>query len=1345
MRTKTSAASILVLKMAPKMFQSSRSLRFLVLAIISLGGFALAQVAPRSRIPEPLNEQARVALKGNVHPLAQVRYDHGAVPDSFPAERMLLVLQRSPERQKALRELLRDAHTPGSPHYHKWLTPEQFGELYGPDDSEISTVTGWLQKHGFSVAGARKGKMVIEFSGSAGQLRETFGTEIHTYVINGEAHHANNGDPQIPSALASVIAGVTPLNDFRPTPHVKILGKALFDRKTHLVQPEWTISNSSPLLALAPGDFAVQYDLNPLYSTGVNGTGVTIGIIGASNVYPNVVADYRSFFGLPAGTLNIIIDGLDPGPSASVNHGNFAEVESFLDVEVSGAVAPGATVNLYTAADTTVQSGLLLAAQRAVDDDVASVLSTSYGQCEQDLGSSGNQFWAALWEQAAAQGQTSFVSSSDSGSAGCDNFNVDQPAQRGLAVNGLGSTPWNVSVGGTDFFYTSYNGTAAAQATELATYWNMTPSGITSPATSLLKPIAEQPWNRAFGLDLYNGGVYNPMQPNIVAGSGGASSCVAGTAAADGSFSSCTAGYPKPAWQSGKGVPADGVRDLPDVSLFAANGENASFYPICLPGEGCTGLNQAYSEITAIGGTSASSPAMAGIMALVNQKYGRQGQANFTFYALAMQHPAVFHDVTIGSNDVPCQAGPSCTLSTVNDNTKGIYTLGHFYAGSGYDQATGLGSVDANLLVQNWNSLGFTPSSTSLSLSQTSFTHGTPINVNVAVSGSGGTPTGDIALLPTKSPTTANISLKELTLKSGAATVTVNNFPGGQYQLTAQYAGDAVFARSSSAPVTLNVAPEASAVSISGSYGNASNASLTPIANGASFPYGTFIVIDAQPNGVNAPKGADGIASGTVTFADASGANNFSSGLLNLNARGFAEWIPTLSFPVGANSLSVSYSGDASFNASTSSTPLTFTITKATTLAALFAYPSTVALGSPTQLVVDVSNQFSGPACREDGSCTLYDSVPTSPTGTITFTFGNTTLGTAPVLPDYGNLFASTANFTVSTLPLGKDVVTATYSGDSNYSPATATLTVVVENAATLSAAANPSSINQAEFTQVTANVTGQSSLPAPTGTVTFSATSGSGTVSDSQPLKNGLATSAALPGSIFFPPTNGQITVPINVSYSGDGTYGPASGSTTLTVTQGFHPPFSVSATPVTIPTPGATTGNTSMITVTPGNGFTGAVYLSCALTSSPTGAVHLPTCSVPSNSVNITDTNAVAATMTINSTAPSSSASSLPLRIWPLLNEKDSLSSATGALAASFLLLGLVAWRRNRRIAATVLFVLVVFGTLVACGGGSTVTPPPPPIPGTTAGTYMFTVNAALSANGVSQAQTTVTVTIQ
>jgi len=1294
----------------------------------------MAQVAPGSRIRGPINDQVRVILKGNTSPSAQARYDQGPVPDSFSAERMLLILQRSPEREAALRQFIQDADTPGNPSFHRWVTPEEFGELYGPEDSEVAAVAGWLQTHGFSVARVTKGKTAIEFSGSAGQVRAAFHTEIHAYFINGELHHANSSDPQIPAALAPVIAGITPMNDFRPKSYMEVLGQASYNPETHKITPQWTMA--SDVFALAPGDFAVQYDLNPLYAAGTNGTGVTIGIIGASDVDPTVVATYRSLFGLPAVNFNAVIDGRDPG------EGNWATGESYLDVEVSGAVARGATIDLYTAADTSVQSGLLLAAQRAVDDDQASVLSTSYGTCEQDLGSAGNQFWAALWEQAAAQGQTSFVSAGDSGSAGCDDFNAPQPAQYGLAVSGFSSTPWNISVGGTDFFYTSYDGTTADQNAELATYWDLTPTGIMAPATSLFRPIPEQPWNRAYGLNLYDGGVYDSSNgATIVGGSGGASSCTSGVGASDGSFASCTGGYTKPDWQSGKGVPSDRARDIPDVSLFAADGENDSFYPICAGTRDCTDAFGDFNfRISAVGGTSASSPEMAGIMALINQKFGRQGQANYILYPLATQYPQVFHDIANGSNNVPCDTGtPNCAVSTLNDNTKGDLTLGHYYATAGYDEATGLGSVDANLLLKYWNSLSFASTSTTLSLSQTTFTHGTPIRANVAVSGNGGTPSGNVGLSTTASPA-LNTGLGELTLQDGSASTTLDNLPGGQYQLTANYTGDTIFAPSNST-VSLDVAPENSEISLAGNYWNSSSNSFMPLSAGGSYPYGTYFAMDAQPIGVNAPQGGnDGTATGTVSFTDAATTGTVNSGAVNILVNGTAEWQSSVALPVGTNHVSASYSGDPSFNASTTTTPLTFTVSKAQTYSYLDAKPSPIALGSATTLTMDVGAPYSGPACG-NGACTFAFPLIAPPTGTVTFSFGTTVLGTVPVVSvaGAGGTDASVNLNNLTSLPLGTDTVTAAYSGDANYNSATASFNVVVEQPVMLSASANPSSVNQAEFTEITATVTGANGPPIPTGTVNFAVGPPSDYWSDTETLTNGSATSQAMQGGRFS-----LGSVPVTVSYYGDSTYGPAAVNISFTVTPGNVPPFSLSGSPVSI-APGATTGNVSSLTATPGGGFTGAVYLSCALMSHPNGAEYLPTCNIPA-SINISGTTAVTASMTVDSTAPASSGAVLRWLKWHLPDHLNLLGACSGAMIPVLLVLWILAYRRGWRRSVSFLFILAVFWSLAACGGGgSGEVGGGGGIPGTTAGTYVFTVSGSLTANGAAQAQTTVTVTIQ
>ena len=776
----------------------------------------------------------------------------------------------------------------------------------------------------------------------------------------------------------------------------------------------------------------------------------------------------------------------------------------------------------------------------------------------------------------------------------------------------------------------------------------------------------------------------------------------------------------------------DGVRDLPDVSLFAAAGENNSAYPICVFSAECVVTNGA-TGIALVGGTSASSPAMAGILALVNQKFGAQGQANFVLYPLAAQHPAVFHDVTMGSNNVPCQqSSPSCTLSTLKDNTQGFFTLGQFYAGAGYDQATGLGSVDANLLVMNWNSLTFTPTNTTLNLSQTSFAHGTPINVSVAVTGNGGTPSGDIGLVTTATPS-VNKGLNELTLQSGTASAAVNDFPGGQYQVTARYAGDAAFAPSTSSPVTVNVTPEGSTVSMSGNILDFSTDKFVPVTSGASYAYGSFIVVDAQTRGVNAPQGAlDGVPTGTLAFSDAASSGIVSSGNLNLNIQGLAEWIPATGFPAGTHSIGANYSGDVSFNSSSSNTPLAFTITQATPNISLSGNPKTIGLGSTTTLTAQV---------------VVSVAVP-SPSGTVTFNLGSTVLGSAPLAPVPIAPHIGQATLSVTSLPLGTDSITATYNGDSNDLPVTSTpINVVVLQNSNLSAVINPPAINIAGSGIITATVQAASGQPTPTGSIGIFATGpGASCGCGGANLVNGSA-SISLDGSLF---NIGNISV--RVGYSGDSVYAPA--TVTLNVADAF--PFTLGATsPVVIAAPGATTGNTSTVTVTPVNGFTGAVFLSCALTTSPAGAVHPPTCSIPS-SVNIPGTAAVTTTMTINSTAPGSSGLVLPIARGRLLRRpmwKGSswLVGFAGVMAICLLLFGMRGQIRSqghcRWSLASLALLLGVLGTLIACGGGGGVSPPPPPASGTTPGSYTFTTTGSFAPNGpAGTTQTTsVTATIQ
>ncbi len=797
---------------------NSRSLPLCVLA--SVFCFSIASQAqhagPAVRIVNAIDESQRVTLSHTVSPLANAANDRGAAPDGMQLDRMQLVLQRSPDQETALRQLVAQMHTPGSPNYHQWLTPEQFGAQFGSSDQDIATIESWLGSHGFAVSRVNPGKATLEFSGSVAQLRDAFHTQIHKYAVDGETHYANANDPQIPAALAPVIGGFASLNNFHPKSYVKKLGQASLNPATHQVTPSWTWGTSSGEdFVLAPGDFAIQYDLQPLYNANVNGAGQTIAIINDSNINVDLVNQFRTLFSLPANPPQVIIDGNDPGVDGVNNPGgpNGDSVEAYLDVEWSGAVAPDATIDLVVAADTSLESGLILAMEHAVYGNVAPVISLSFGECELNLGAT-NSFLNGLWEQAAAQGQTAMVSSGDNGSAGCDNDNSEEYATLGQAVNGFASTPYNVAVGGTDFYYTDY----ATGGASIANYWNKTTSQL--PAVSIKGYVPEQPWNDGpYGLDIFNQ-FTTDGSTSIGGGSGGASNAAV---CSNNSYSTttglCTStetGYPKPSWQTGAGATNDTVRDLPDVSLFAANGDNYSFYPICATDGDCqtAGLGSNLVQIFGVGGTSASSPAFAGMMALVVEKWGRQGQADNILYALKTQYPAAFHDVTAGTNSMPCEFAPTVTpncisagagaivLDGITEGKIGTGTTPEYNAAAGYNLATGLGTIDANNLVNDWNLVAKNLAAIGHNddRPQTSFAHGTAITIGGAVTGTG-TPTGNVALM-TDSTEPVNQGQGVFPLSSGSShqqrlSITL---PGGTYHIWGQYGGDSKNAMSTSTP-----------------------------------------------------------------------------------------------------------------------------------------------------------------------------------------------------------------------------------------------------------------------------------------------------------------------------------------------------------------------------------------------------------------------------------------------------------------------------------------------------------------------------------------------------------------
>jgi subtilase family serine protease len=1225
---------------------------FVVILGSALSASILAQAPATPLITRAIDESKLVTLHGNVHPLANARYDQGQAPDSTPANRMLLVLRRSPEREVALQQYVDDIHRPDSANFHHWLKPSEVGTLYGTADEDVQQVSQWLSSHGFSVNGIHPGKTVIEFSGTAGQIHSAFHTEIHRYNIDGELHIANNGEPQIPEALTPVIAGFASLNDFRPKPNLISKGKALYSPATHAVTPQWTdpASGGGVYFALAPGDFNLQYDVG----SGHTGAGYTIGIIGASNVDVGLVNSYRTLFGLPSNPPQVVIDGEDPGQ-------NGAEVESYLDLEVAGAVAPGATVVLYTSADSALTSGLFTAAQRAVDDDTADVLSMSYGECESVLGVT-NQFYYQLWQQAAAQGQTVMVSAGDGGAAGCDNFDSETIAMDGLAVNGFASTPYNIAVGGTDFYYSAYNQGSSALNAQIATYWNTTSSR--TPSTSLLKTIPEQPWNDPFGLNTTT----SSHGFGIVAGSGGSSSL-----------------YGKPAWQSGTGVPSDGARDLPDVSLFASSGVNYSFWPICAISSDCTTDNSTTGAVNIfrVGGTSASSPAFAGVMALVDQATGsRQGQANYVLYPLAAQFPSVFHDVTAGSNKVPCEASTNgCAL----DANFGVYDLG-YYATSGYDMASGLGTLDVSALIANWNAVSFKSTNTTLSLNPSSITHGQSVTVSAGVtpaSGSG-TPTGTLALTGKATGATTQTGLGVVPLVAGSANAAIESLPGGSYTVTADYSGDNVYAASHSAGSSITVQPEASVIQFPA-------AELTAY-NNQTLPLGRTLYILAQVAGTSGV----GVPTGSVTFTDSvKGPATFP-----LNSTGMAEW-NIYSLAMGNHTISVSYSGDASFKATTTPATMSFTIGKGSVYGSLI--PSATSVPASGSLTAQIS---------------LYGMASTPPTGTVTATFGgqSQTATLAPI--SASNLPASNATVVFNNIAAGSSgYIYLTYSGDANWNSVPSSMIGnfinVLSSAPSLTTntTLTTSSISNGYNGEVT--VTGKVSgngVITPTGYVVLY-TNFEGEMGIANLTASGTsATYTASISSAYFVNGSNQMTA----VYNGDSNY-LSSASLPLTVTTNIGD-FALNAlTPVLSVAPGSSvTENLMLTSYGAASGVTGAVTIQCT-TSSPAIV-----CSPASTSTTLTVSSQTATSVTIQAYTTTASnvipASGLPRWI------------SGGAVLSCLVLLWIPGKYRARRMLCCL---LLLIGTcfVTSCGGGDNSSSSGPGSPSTinaAPGTYYVVVTA-------------------
>ena len=1152
-------------------------LAMVALLVASLSQVMFARITttaqPEARITKRVDNSKRTILYGHVSSALRTAQDMGRQDPRTPSPGMIMVLKSSENQKREIRKVIDEQQDKRTANYHQWVTPEEFGEHFGVHDEDLAQIKNWLTSQGFTVDEVSKSKRVIRFSGNIGQVEKAFQTEMHTYNLHGEMHVANSTEISVPEALNKVIAGVPTLNDFFRKPHKVDAGR--YSRLRH--GPKYT--SSSSVHYVGPTDFATIYNTAPLLAQGINGTGVTIAIVGRSDILMSDVQTYRQLFNLPVNDPIFIHAGQDNG----IQPGD--DGESDLDVEISGGVAPNATVKFVIGTPTFLVDGITNSIEYIVENNVGDILSLSYGSCEEVEGAGGNSFNSQIFEQAAAQGISVFVAAGDGGPAGCDDQGAQTYEVLGYATGGEASTPYSVSVGGT---------TISGDQTSPTTYWSATNNS--TYLSSALSYIPETPWNESrvaspipsgdTGSDLWSGsggisayylrpswqqgsGINIAADPALTLGNGATGLWVTGLTLTNGGGSGyttapsvtfsgggCTAEPAATSVISGGSVvgisfagytshfqgfgctsaptvafgaaPAGGTtatgtttvgpmqypaylisgvphRLTPDVALNAASGHDATFF--CSEGVCEISPTGGLLDAGLVGGTSVAAPSMAGIQALINQANGgRQGMPAYIYYTLANAQSATncnsqtlpgsstscaFQDITTG-NDLICGlASGSCTAALTSAK------IG-FNASTGYDLATGLGSVNAANLATQWSSVVFNSSNSTLNLSQTTFAHGTNVTLSGTVApGSGsGTPTGDVAFIVSQGAIGDPVNLNTgalngqvafATLSGGSYSASLSNLPGGTYYVTARYGGDSTFASSLSAPVQVTVSSEGSGVTISP---YALNGTACTITGTNSFSYASNILLNLSVAGIS------GAGAPTGTIAVSMDGNPLTTVTLdpNGNAFAFSGTVPSSSciydylfanvptIAGGSHTITASYSGDGSYQSSTA-TPVNITVGPAT--------PTLTVAAGATLITSGFSDQLT--ATFGLSALTGNSTLSSAPTGTVTFTdtTTSTVLGTAPVVSTVlfsGNIYTYSAYAQLATTGVsttGANAITATYNGDSNWTTATsaaATVTVSTGTATTttVSSSSNPSSLNGRPT--FTATLTG-----GPTsGTVTF-------------------------------------------------------------------------------------------------------------------------------------------------------------------------------------------------------------------------------------------------------------------
>jgi len=614
--------------------KSAAAIATLAVLMLASPRVSITQTSLNERITGAIDERSRSIIQGHLHPLARPQLDQGRLSPVRTLHRITMMFKRTAAQQRNLAALLVEQQNPASPNYHRWLSPEEFADRFGLSSADLDKIARWLQNQGFTIDDTARSRSWITFSGTVQQMQSAFNTEMHEYLVDATRHYAAATEPSVPTAMGDVVLGFGSLNDFRLKPRVK-------SRKVNFT------SNISGNHFLTPDDLATIYNVRPLYSAGLDGTGQKIAVMGQTNIIVSDILAFRTASGLPVTppTTVLVPGSADPG----INPDDLGEAD--LDLEWAGALAPNAEIIYVNSSN-----GVFDSFQYSIGQNLASAISISYGDCERNFSRSDLNLLGALAQQANAQGITISAAAGDSGATDCDgDFTDRQVARLGLTVDAPASFPYVTAVGGTTLY-------------DVGNYWSTANNGNNGSALSY---IPEVPWNDTL-----------VFRESGLSAAGGGSSIY----------------FSKPDWQSGPGVLNNGARDIPDISVSASLHDA---YLICSMGSCVDGYRASDNTLFAVHGTSAGPPVVSGIVALLNQRMtAPQGNVNPGLYRLAQISPSAFHDISTGGNWMPCQAG------TRDCPRGGLIGYG---AGQGYDLVTGLGSLDVANLITSWPLLTSTP------------------------------------------------------------------------------------------------------------------------------------------------------------------------------------------------------------------------------------------------------------------------------------------------------------------------------------------------------------------------------------------------------------------------------------------------------------------------------------------------------------------------------------------------------------------------------------------------------------------------------------------------------------